>query len=260
VQQALGNEEREVRVDVTGRFEAFVERLLNQLPDRVAVRPNHHTALDGRIVGELGAAHDVQIPLREILRAGRDLRHEGVFAALVLLFGDDLSDLRVVVGRDGAHVGDVLALDRLGHLVQRLDRGLDGGVDAPLQLHRVGAGGDVLDALAVDRLREHGRGRRAVAGDVGGLGSDLADHLRAHVLERVLQLDLLGDSDAVLGDRRGPELLLDDDVAPLGAEGDFDGVGELVDAVEDALARLLAVGNCFSSHCLFHSFRILTSR
>ena len=114
-------------------------------------------------------------------------------------------------------------------------------VDAALQLHRVGAGRDVLDALAVDRLGEHRRGGRAVAGDVGGLRSDLADHLRAHVLERVLELDLLGDGDAVLGDRRGAELLLDDDVAALGAERHLDGVGELVDAVEDALARFLAV-------------------
>src|SRR4029079_11519036 len=98
-----------------------------------------------------------------------------------------------------------------------------------------------LDPLAVDRLRQDRGRRRAVAGDVGRLGCDLADHLGAHVLERVLELDLLGDGDAVLGDRRGAELLLDDDVAALGAEGHLDRVGELVDAAEDGGARVARV-------------------
>ena len=66
------------------------------------------------------------------------------------------------------------------------------------------------------------------------LRGDLAHHLRAHVLELVLELDLLGDGDAVLGDRRRAEALLDDDVAALGAERDLHRVGERVDAGEDA--------------------------
>src|SRR4029077_8488030 len=52
-----------------------------------------------------------------------------------------------------------------------------------LILHRVGAGGDVLGALAVDRLGEHRRGGGAVAGDVRGLRRHLAHHLGAHVLQ-----------------------------------------------------------------------------
>ena len=51
-----------------------------------------------------------------------------------------------------------------------------------------------------DRLGEHGGGGGAVAGRVVGLLGDLAHHLGAHVLELVLELDLLGDGDAVLGD------------------------------------------------------------
>jgi hypothetical protein len=46
-------------------------------------------------------------------------------------------------------------------------------------------------------------GGGAVARDVGGLGGDLLDHLGAHVLVGVVELDLLGDGDAVLGDGRG---------------------------------------------------------
>ena len=41
------------------------------------------------------------------------------------------------------------------------------------------------------------------------------------------------------------ELLVEDDVAALGAEGDLDRVGQLVDAAQDRLPRLLAVHNLF---------------
>jgi hypothetical protein len=78
-------------------------------------------------------------------------------------------------------------------------------------------------------------GRRAVTGDVGGLGRDFLHHLRAHVLELVLELDFLRDRHTVLGDRRGAEAALENDVAALGAEGDLDGVGEDVHAVHHPL-------------------------
>src|SRR3712207_7561573 len=48
--------------------------------------------------------------------------------------------------------------------------------------------------------------------------------------EDVLDLDLAGDGDAVVRDRRSAELLVEDDVAALGAERDLDGVGDRVDA------------------------------
>ena len=64
----------------------------------------------------------------------------------------------------------------------------------------------------------------------------------------VLELDLLGDGDAVLGDRRRAEALLDDDVATLGAERDLDRVGERVDAREDEVARVLGVDDFFGCH------------
>ena len=88
-----------------------------------------------------------------------------------------------------------------------LDDLVDGLLDAALEAERVSAGGDVLQALADDRLGEHGRGRRAVAGDVVGRRGDLADELRALVLEDVLDLDLTSDGHAVVGDRRAPNFL-----------------------------------------------------
>jgi hypothetical protein len=122
-----------------------------------------------------------------------------------------------------------LPVDLLGILLELGDDRGDGLVDAALQVHRVGRRRRSW-RLRGDRLGEHGRGGGAVAGDVVGLGGDFAHHLGAHVLELVLELDLLGDGDAVLGDARGAEGLVDDDVAALGAERDLDGVGEDVDA------------------------------
>ena len=95
-----------------------------------------------------------------------------------------------------------------------------------------------LDAFLDDRLGEHGRGGGAVTGEVGGLRGDFAHHLRAHVLELVFELDLLGDGDAVLGDARRAERLVEDDVAALRAERHLDGVGENVDAAQHLVARV----------------------
>ena len=139
-----------------------------------------------------------------------------------------------------AHAGDVgLVVDVLGLRLDRLDGGGDGLLDAPLEAQRAGAGGHVAQAAVHERLGQHGGGGGAVTGDVVGLGGDLLDQLGAHVLERVLELDLLGDGHAVVGDGRGAALLVEDDVAALRAEGDLDGVGQLVHAGLERAARLL---------------------
>src|SRR5690606_10765485 len=71
-----------------------------------------------------------------------------------------------------------------------------------------------------------------------------------HVLELVLELDFLGDGDAVLGDARRTEALVDHDVAALGAERDFHRVGERINALEDALARIAREPDVLGSHCV----------
>src|SRR5207248_5876508 len=73
-------------------------------------------------------------------------------------------------------------------------------------------------------------------------------HLGAHVLDRVLELDLLRDGDPVLGDRRVPELLVDDDVATIGTEGDLHRVGQLVHAPLEARASLRIEFEVLGSH------------
>ena len=92
---------------------------------------------------------------------------DAFFADLLHGFGEELADRFVAVGADGADLGDLFRiLGLLGALLQRFDDGLDGLVDAALDLHRVVPGGDELGAFAVDGLGENGGGGRAVAGDV----------------------------------------------------------------------------------------------
>ena len=73
-----------------------------------------------------------------------------------------------------------------------------------------------VDRLVVDRRRQDRCRRRSVAGHVVGLLRDLVDQLGPHVLEGVLQVDLLGDGHTVLRHRRGAEGLLQDDIPAAG--------------------------------------------
>jgi hypothetical protein len=75
-----------------------------------------------------------------------------------------------------------------------------------------------------------------------------AHHLGAHVLVGIVEFDLLGDGDAVLGDLRGAELLVDHHIAALGTEGDLDGAGEDGDAVEHLAARGFVEQNLLLGH------------
>src|SRR4029077_1864032 len=95
--------------------------------------------------------------------------------------------------------------------------------------------------------------RGAVACNVVGGGGYLAHELRALILEDVLDFDLTRDRDAVVRDRRCAELLVEHDVAALGAERHLDGVGNLVDAALEGATRFLAELELFVSHCFKYS-------
>ena len=176
---------------------------------------------------------------------------DAVLADLLDRVGDDVADL-LVSCRDGGDASDlVLARDLLRLLVAQVrDDLVDGRLDPASQGQRVGAGGNVLEAVADDRLGQQRRRRRAVTGDVVGRRGDLADELSALVLEDVLDLDLAGDGDAVVGDGRRAELLVEDDVATLGAKRDLDRVCDRVDAGLQGGARFLVVLQLLMSHVL----------
>ncbi len=260
-------------VDVFGDDEERLAGLGDLLEDRqevadvgdlLVVQEDERVLEDGdlaiRVVDEVGrqvaavelhAFDDVELVVERLAVLDRD---HAFLADLVHRIRDDLADVLVGVGRDGADLGDFLGGGAgLAELLQLLDRGDDRLVDAALQIHRVHAGGDVLHAFGDDRLGQHGGGGGAVAGHVGSLGSDFLDHLRAHVLELVLQLDFLRDRHAVLGDGGGAEGALQHDVAAFRAEGDLHRVGEYVHAGDHAHARVFPEFDVFGSHELFLS-------
>ena len=184
---------------------------------------------------ELHALDDVEFGLEALGLLDGD---DALVADLLHRFGDHLADRGVAIGRDRADLRDLVGLGDLAAVLLDLDADrFDREIDAALDVHRIGAGGDRLRAFLDDGVGEHRRGRRAVARRVALLGGDFAHHLRAHVLEFVGELDLLGDGDAVLGDARRAKALFDDDVAALRAQRDAHGVGEDIDAADHLLAR-----------------------
>ena len=176
---------------------------------------------------------------------------DALVADFLHCIGEEPTDLGVAVGRDGADLGDfVVGGDFLGVLLEVGDDRLHRKVDAALEVHRVHAGGHRLGAFPDDGVSEHGRCRGAVAGLVRGSGRDLTDHLRPHVLELVLELDLLGDGYAVLGDAGSAEALVEDDVAAFRTEGHAHRVGERVDAAQHLVARVDRELDFLGSHVI----------
>ena len=122
--------------------------------------------------------------------------------------------------------------------MQICDNSLDRQVNATLQIHRVHAGGNRLSAFLDDRVGEDGRSGGPVTCLIRRLRGHFAHHLRAHVLELVFELDLLGDGDAVLGDAWCAKRLVEYDVAALGAKRHAYRVGECIDAVQHSVTRV----------------------
>ena len=140
-------------------------------------------------------------------------RDDAILPNLLHRLGNNPPNRFVIICTYRADLGDHFAGDGLGEFIQLAfvalaffvdlaANELDCFFDAALERHRIGAGCDGLDAFAINRLRENGGGGGAIAGDIGGLAGDFADHLRAHVLERVFEFDFFGYGHAVFGNRR----------------------------------------------------------
>ena len=230
----------------------LVDQHVGVLEDRF-----HRLGIRGEVRGEvalveLHALNDVEGGLDGLGLFDGD---GAVLADLIHGVGNDVADGLIPVGGDGGDLADFLAVvDLLGNARELGDGGLNGLVDAPLEEDRVGTRGHVLQTFAIDALGEDGCGGGAVTGGVARLGSDFLHHLRAHVLVGIGQFDFLGDGHAVFGDGGRAEFLVDDDIAALGAEGDFNRLGEQLDTAEDTLTSALVEQELFSSHVDLVSF------
>src|SRR5882672_3268458 len=165
--------------------------------------------------------------------------------------GNRLADALVGVRGDRADLRNRLrVLAGLGELLQLFGRRGDSLVDAALQIHRVDARGDGLEAFADDGLRQHGRGGGAVTGFIGSVGRHFLHHLRAHVFELVFEFDFLGDRDTVLGDGGSAVALVEHCIAALGTQRYLDGIRQNIHAPEHALPGVVAEAYVFCCHLL----------
>ena len=159
---------------------------------------------------------------------------------------DQGADL-VGAGGDSAYTGDVVrAVNLLGVLSNRCNSSLDCLGDTAAHYHRVCTCCYVLQTLTNESLRQNGSGGGAVACDVVGLGGNFLNKLCAHVLESVVQLDLLSDGNTVVGDQRTAVLLIQYNVAALRTDGYLNGISELINTALQSLARVLAVNKLLS--------------
>ena len=193
----------------------------------------------GRLVDEVGR-HEAFVELHAVDEphgrlGGLSLldRDHAVLTHLLQGLSQEVADCPVVVGTDRAHLGDLLGpLDLAGHLHQSLHGRGHTLLDPAANGRGVGAGGHVPGALAEDRPGQHRRRGGAVAGEIRRLRRHLVDQFGAHVLERVLEIDLLADGDAVLGHRRAAIRLVDDDITAGRTHGHGHGTGQFLHALQ----------------------------
>ena len=73
---ALGDEQREVRVDVAGVFEHAVKHVLHPFPNRKSVRLDDHAPLHVAVLGEVRLHNELVVPFAVVFFAGSELaRH-----------------------------------------------------------------------------------------------------------------------------------------------------------------------------------------
>ena len=195
---------------------------------------------------ELHALDDVEFGLGGFRLLDRD---DALVADLFHRFGDHLADRLVAIRRDGPDLGDLFGgLHLLRSALDVLHDRRHCDVDAALQIHRVHAGSDEFETLFHDRGGEHRGSGRTVAGEIIGLRGDLAHHLGAHVLELVLEFDLLGDGHAVFGDARRAVRFVEDDVAAFRPKRHLDGVVENIDPAQHSIACIAGKSDVFGGH------------
>src|SRR5699024_8368726 len=144
-----------------------------------------------------------------------------------------LTDVQVAVGRDGGHLGNLSrGGDLLLVLLQVLDNVVNSSLRAASQVHGVATSSHVLDGLGENRATEHGGRGGTVTSRLVGARGNLVQELGTKVLNLVLESDVTGHSNTILGDLRGTELLLDQHIATLGTKGHQHGIGKGVDTLQ----------------------------
>ena len=110
---------------------------------------------------------------------------------------------------NACHLSDAFFIGNgLADFPELFDADVDGLVDTSFEDNGICARSHVFAAFFDYCLRQNNCGCGAVAGNVVGFGGHFLDDLRAHVFKRVVQLDLLRNGHAVIGNQRSAELLV----------------------------------------------------
>jgi hypothetical protein len=180
---------------------------------------------DGLLALRVGDEVRREVALVELHALGElELGAEGVDSSTVttpslptLSMASAMTSPTGVGGGDGGDSGDlILVVDSLGLALDALDCRGDGLLDARLRPIGLAPAATLRMPCLHHGLCQHGGGGGAVTGDVVGLGGDLLHELGAHVLERVLELDLLRDGHTVVGDGGAPNFLSRTTLRPFG--------------------------------------------
>ncbi len=122
--------------------------------------------------------------------------------------------------------------------MKRRDRCAGGSVNASFHVHGVCTACHQFQAFMQHGLGEYGRGAGAITDLAVGAAGHFLNHLGAHVLKAVLQLEAARDCVAVFGNVGRGCTVLEDDVSSSGSECDAHCAGQYVDAGQHAIARL----------------------
>ena len=129
-----------------------------------------------------------------------------------------------------------MRLDRTRHGTQRLDRHACGPVQSALEIDGAGSRDDIAHAVGKDGMGEEGRCAGAVTDNVAGFLRRLTKNLGAEILFWVLEIDFLGDGDAVIADDRCAPALLNQHRFRLRAQRDAHRIGKKRCAPQDLFA------------------------
>ena len=141
---------------------------------------------------------------------------DAVFTDFVHHVRDQGANL-LVLGGDGGHVADLSFGGDANRLLEDGFRNsLGGSFDPTLQQHGVGAGSQVLETFADNRVRENGGSGGAIASDIVGLGGSFLQELGAHVLIGVFEFDFFCNGHAVMRDGGGTVFAVQGNIASLG--------------------------------------------
>jgi hypothetical protein len=179
---------------------------------------------------------------------------DSIVTDLVHRVGDKRTDIEVVVRR---YRGDLLLLlatcDRPGQRLERFGRATRSPIKPALDVDRARPRHDVANPIGEHGVREDGGSTRAVPHRLGGPFGGLAQHAGTEVLHGILEVELLGDRDAVVADERRAPLPFDEHRLGTRPERNPDRIDQLSSAFENLVPGLGPEENLLVGHDLLRA-------